>query len=80
MTMKPKTGASRVITITDVEAIPPMIPIDWPSTVEVLNSVWPGSRPSLSKGYSDVKEIAVNDRKAEVTKTIKTMVKIMNIR
>ena len=65
--------------MTDMEAIPPMMPRVCPSAVvSVLSKVCPRESPNFSMGHLEVKAVAVAVRKAEVTKTIITMVKRIN--
>ena len=56
--------------ITDMEAIPPMMPKVTPSfVVSVLKKVWLESNPNLAKGHLEVRAVAEAVRNADVTKT-----------
>src|SRR5512140_269162 len=70
----PNRGDTSVINTTDIDAIPPITPIVCPSTTFVRSIVWSEERPSFSSGQSDVSEIEVRERKAEVTRMIRMIV------
>ena len=71
----PISGATPVMMMTLVEAMPPMRAFTTPSTTRVASRVWPAGMPSLSIGYSLVRLMAVACRKAALTSTSMMMVK-----
>ena len=66
----PRSGAKIVITITDVEAIPPMRPSTTPSDsrTRVSRRVWSSGRLSSATGKWEVNAFAVRSRKAAATR------------
>ena len=64
-----------VMMTTDVEAIPPMIPLVTRFSTVVLRKLFPSEIPSFSIGHIEVREIAVALRKEDVTRTIIVIVK-----
>ena len=66
-----------MIIITDMEAMPPILPIATPSLTTVFKKVSPPVTPILLRGHSDVREIAVAVRNDEVSSTSIRMVKMM---
>ena len=65
------------MTMTDIEAMPPMRPMTTPSLTTVLRKVSPSLTPILARGQREVREIEVALRNDDVTRTIMTIVKAM---
>lgn len=77
-TSQPRTGAKAVMMMREVEEMPPICAFGTPLTMTVFTMVWSGASLIISSGTSDVRETAVNPRKAEVRSTSIRMAKLMN--